>query len=109
MKIGTFILGGLAGAAVVMMIQRNQTMTAVAASVGSNIKHRMNHMKNDVVGKAIDKSFSSSFKTSMNTEKHDASSSSLHGEGLKEVEKLISQDPDVSKEINTILEQNGQH
>ncbi|RED60483.1 hypothetical protein [Cohnella lupini] len=108
MKIGSFVMGGLAGAAVVMMIQRNQMMSAVAAGVGHNLKQRMNDVKGDAIEKALNMKFASSFKRASDGEnKHERSSSSREG-GLDEVEKLVAQDPGVSDEINSILEQNGQ-
>jgi hypothetical protein len=107
MKIGTFVMGGLAGAAVVMMIQRNQMMSAVANMVGQNLKQRMSVMKEDAIDKAFMK-FSSSSKRSSDSapSKHDSKAS---GGGLDRVKEIINQDPDVSSEINSILEQNGQH
>jgi hypothetical protein len=115
MKIGTFVIGGLAGAAIVMMIQRNQTMSAIATTVGHNMKRRMNDMKDDAIEKAFNMKFASSFKREKDKDHHSASSSfsssrsSSHGEDLDEVQKLIAQDPEVSDEINSILEENGQH
>ncbi|TFE29962.1 hypothetical protein [Cohnella luojiensis] len=108
MKIGSFVMGGLAGAAVVMMIQRNQMMSAVAASVGHNLKHRMNDMKVDAIEKALNMKFASSFKRATDSVSHKVQNSSSHGGGLDEIEKIVAQDPSVSHEVNAILEQNGQ-
>ncbi|BBI33168.1 hypothetical protein [Cohnella abietis] len=113
MKIGTFVMGGLAGAAVVMMIQRNQMMSAVAAGVGHNLKERMSGMKDNAIEKGLNMKFASSFKNATdnrsNTGSKSKQSSSSYESGLDEVEKLARQDPDVSDEINSILEQNGHH
>ncbi len=108
MKIGSFVIGGLAGVAVVMMIQRNQMMSAVAAGVGHNLKRRMNDMKDDAIEKALNMKFASSFKRATDKVSHQGHSSSSREGGLDEVEKLIAQDSEVSDEINSILEQNGQ-
>ncbi|MFC5403846.1 hypothetical protein [Cohnella soli] len=62
MKLGTFIIGGLAGAAVVMMVRRNRMMSAVAANVGGQLRQRMSDMKDDAIEKALNMKFASSFK-----------------------------------------------
>jgi hypothetical protein len=109
LKIGTLVIGGLAGAAIVMLIQRNQRMSAVAASVGHNLKHRMGEMKDDAIEKALNMKFASSFRRASDSTENRSNSSSSHEGGLDKVEKLISHDPHVKSEINSILEQNGQH
>jgi hypothetical protein len=109
MRIGTFVIGGLAGAAIVMMIQRNQMMSAVAAGVGHSLKQRMSGMKEDAIEKALNMKFASSFKRPSESERNSRKSSTSDGAGLDQVEKLIAQDPEVSKEINSIMNLNGQH
>jgi hypothetical protein len=109
MRIGTFVIGGLAGAAIVMMIQRNQMMSAVAAGVGHSLKQRMSGMKEDAIEKALNMKFVSSLKRSSENERSSRNSSSSDEGGLDQIEKLVSQDSGVSNEINSILEQNGQH
>jgi hypothetical protein len=109
MRIGTLVLGGLAGAAIVMMIQRNQMMSSAAANMGQNMKRRMNNMKDDAIEKALNMKFASSFGRTSDMGQKSHKSSQAHDGGLDQVEKLASQDPDVSKEINSILEQNRQH
>lgn len=108
MKVGSFVIGGLAGAAIVMMIQRNQMMSAVAAGVGSSMKQRMSNMKDDAIEKALNMKFASSFNRFSNNGKSTVHTSQKNDGGLAEVEKLAFQDPGVSKEINSILEQNGE-
>jgi hypothetical protein len=109
MKIRTLVIGGLAGAAIVMMIRRNQMMSNVAASVGQNLKSRMGEMKDDAIEKALNMKFASSFRKLSDSGRRVNHSSSSHADGLDEVEKLVAQDPEVSSEINSILEENGQH
>jgi hypothetical protein len=109
MKISTFVIGGLAGAAIVMMIRRNPMMSNAAASVGQNLKSRMGEMKDDAIEKALNMKFASSFRKSSDSGTRVNHSSSSHGGGLDEVEKLVAQDPEVSSEINSILKENGQH
>lgn len=101
MKIGTFVMGGLAGAAIVMMIQRNQMMSAVAASMGQSVKSRLNDVKNELVGRALNMKFDGfSSKSASSSEKDEG--------GLSRVSQIASQDPEVTEQINAILEQNGQ-
>ncbi len=109
MKIGSFVMGSLAGAAIVMMIQRNQMMSAVAANVGENVKQRMSSMRDDAIEKALNMKFASSFKRAWDSARNESKYSSSHDGGLDEVEKLAHRDAEVSREINSILEQNGQH
>jgi hypothetical protein len=109
MKIGTFVIGGLAGAAIVMMIQRNQMMSTVAGNVRQNLKSRMGEMKDDAIEKALNMKFASSFRKASDSDRHANNSSSSRAGGLDEVEKLVAKDPGVSSEVNSILEENGQH
>lgn len=115
MKIGTFVMGGLAGAALVMMIQRNQMMSAVASSMGQSMKHRAGNMKNELIGRAMTKFGGMSFASSKHSDSRHSRDESGSGDafrseddGLGKIGQLASQDPEVSKEINAILEQNGQ-
>jgi hypothetical protein len=109
MKIGTFVIGGLAGAAVVMMIQRNQMLSTVAAGIGQSVKRRMSDMKEDAIEKTLHMKFAKSFNRSAENSQSSNKSSLTNESSLADVEKLAFQDPHVSKEINEILEQNGQH
>ncbi|MFC5531714.1 hypothetical protein [Cohnella yongneupensis] len=108
MKIGTFVMGGLAGAAIVMMIQRNQMMSAVAASMGQNMKSRMNDMKDEMIGKALNMKFGGSAKRSSSSSNHSEHAFDEDNEDLSKVSLLASKDPKVTEQINAILEQNGQ-
>lgn len=112
MKLGTFVMGGLAGAVVVMMIQRNRMMSTVASGVGSNLKRSMNNMKDDAIEKALNMKFASSFKRATDSVRHSANasaSSESRGGDLDDVRNLAAQDPHVNKEINSILEENREH
>jgi len=101
LKIGSFIIGGLAGAAIAMLIQRNPQMSAVASSIGGNVKRRMNGWKDDAIEKGLNMRFASSFR------KSPQASSSTSVDGADAIEKLISQDPEVGKEVDAILGENG--
>ncbi|WP_373229756.1 hypothetical protein [Cohnella sp.] len=108
MRIGTFVIGGIAGAAIVMMIQRNQMMSTLVAGLGNNVMQRMNNVKDDAIEKALNMKFASSFTRLSDIGKSTPKMTQSHNKGLEEVEKLAYQDPSVSKEINSILEQNGE-
>ena len=111
MKIGTFVMGGLAGVAIVMLIQRNQMMSAVCASMGQSMKDKMGDMKNEMIGKALGSKFvnnvmtRSSASSSNRKEPHSGSDYA----DLSQVSQLASQDPEVANQINAILEQSGQN
>lgn len=110
MKIGTFVMGGLAGAAIVMMIQRNQMMSAVAASMGQSMKSRMNNVKDDMLSKAIGSKFANNLMTrssASSSKRSEQDTTSEHAD-MSQVSLLASKDPAVSEQINAILEQNGQ-
>jgi hypothetical protein len=110
MRLGTFVMGGLAGAALCMMVQRNRNMSAIADGVGQMLKQRMNDMKEDVMQKGIDLKFSNGFMGSSSGKSNRNSSGFKSGtDGLDEVEHIASHDPHVKQEINEILHQNEQH
>ncbi|MCC3373483.1 hypothetical protein [Cohnella sp. REN36] len=109
MKIGTFIAGGLAGAALVMLMRRGR-MPMMAGQVGRMLKHRMSDMKEGAVGRMMNMGWSdtgeSRHRESSRRESHRASS---ERGGLAEVAHLASQDASVKREVNDILDQSGQH
>ncbi|QTH44822.1 YtxH domain-containing protein [Cohnella sp. LGH] len=119
MKIGTFVMGGLAGAALAIWFQRNRNLTAAMATAGQNVKERMMGMKDDAVEKAMNMKFASSFRRlgaesgneqhRHHTSRQASSHSNLDEEegGMEQIRKLISQDPEVGKEVDAILGQNG--
>ncbi|WP_239614101.1 hypothetical protein [Cohnella mopanensis] len=109
MKIGTFVMGGLAGAAIVMMIQRNPRMSAVAANVGNNLKHRMYNMKDDAMGMAKNTKFASSFMRSTDKSKPGFSSTSSPDRGMDNVGKSASRDSEIRAEIDSFMEDSEQH
>jgi hypothetical protein len=118
-KIGAFVMGGLAGAAIAVWIQRNQRMSAAAAAMGHNVKERVMGMKDDAIEKAMNMKFASSFRRfgaesrdedhghhASHSSHHSSSHSSEEG-GMDQIRKLIAQDPEVGKEVDAILGQNG--
>ncbi|RKP57085.1 hypothetical protein D7Z26_03625 [Cohnella endophytica] len=114
MKLGAFIIGGLAGAAVVMVMRRNRMMSAVASGVGSNLKRRMSGMKDDAIEKALNMKFASSFKRASDNDRHSAASESTasadnRSGGLDDVKNFVARDPQLNEQVNKILEENGEH
>ena len=110
MKIRTLVRVGLAGAAIVMMVRRNPMMSTAAANIWQNLKNRMGEMKDGANEKALNLKFASSnFRNGFDNGKSVKKSSSSHSGALDQVEKLIAQDPGVSREVNSILEENGHH
>lgn len=104
MKFGTFVLGGLAGAAVVMLMQ-SRTMTAVTGGMGMMWKQRMNNWKENAIEKGLNVKFGAS--QGKGSGDHHFSSADSASAGLKQVEELASKDPHVKKEINDILHENS--
>ncbi len=119
LRIGTFVMGGLAGAALAVWLQRNRNMSAAAASMGHNVKKRMLGMKDDAIEKAMNMKFASSFRRigenrdehrSSHDDRrsaHSASSRARDEAGMEQIRNLVSQDPEVGKEVEKILNQNG--
>ncbi|CAM3777508.1 hypothetical protein COLU111180_07925 [Cohnella lubricantis] len=94
MKVSAFLLGGLAGAAAVIFIQRNKRMVSAVGNIGwSQVKSRVNGMKDEAIGKMWSKSF----------ESHDSAG------GLDKVAHLAAQDSEVQRRVNEILEESGQN
>ncbi|WEK55662.1 MAG: hypothetical protein P0Y55_06340 [Candidatus Cohnella colombiensis] len=113
MKIATFLMGSLAGAAVVMLLRRNQMVSATASSVGNRMKQSMSDMKDQWMGKALNKMLNNQKSSSSDKEQSSRSNHSAQsdydGNTLQEIERFVSKDPEVASEVNSILEQNGQH
>ncbi|GAA3405272.1 hypothetical protein ACFFNY_28720 [Paenibacillus hodogayensis] len=89
MRIGAFLLGGLAGAAVVMYVQRNNPMSFMG--MGSSRTHERNKTARS------GKNFSSHASSGSFSE------SAWNGSGLDQLEKLIKKDPAVKSQVDEIL------
>ncbi|MBB6735787.1 hypothetical protein [Cohnella zeiphila] len=115
MKIGAFVMGGLAGAALVMMCRRNGMLSMAAGQLGN----RMRGMKEESVGRMMSWRFGDG-DHQWKKDHHDRedgregrrderkASSSSRG-GLDEVARIASQDSDVQRHVNEILEQSEHH
>ncbi|MFC4599109.1 hypothetical protein [Cohnella hongkongensis] len=110
MKIGAFVIGGLAGMALVMWLQRNPNLSMAAVSMGSNVKDRMRDLKDEAVEKAMNSKLANGLRrvgAENREEQSSPHSRSVGDSGKDQIRKLISQDPEVGKAVNDILEQNG--
>ncbi|UQZ81956.1 hypothetical protein SK3146_01113 [Paenibacillus konkukensis] len=111
MKIGSFLLGGLVGAAAVMYFN-NKSKSMLFSAFSSN---------NQSLGQMTDKS-KERRKDSVHEEKHKpASAAASHDSGsshekdgshsgstLSKVEEIISQDPELKSTVDEILAENQQ-
>ena len=111
MKMGPFVLGGLAGAALAVMIRRNRRLSAMAGSLGGLLSERMTGMKDMAFGKALNnmKFAGGKLRASDFGKKHERDGAVGHSDGIEQVARLASEDPGVQREIDEILEDNGRH
>jgi hypothetical protein len=95
MKLGTFMLGGIAGAAAVIYLNRKSKSMLFSAFSSSS----------DSMGKVVDKAkdtfVSKSFGDSAVRNFSSASST-----GLNQVEKIVKEDPHLKATVNEILQDN---
>jgi hypothetical protein len=105
MKFGTFLLGGLAGAAVVMLM-RSRTMAAMSGGMGQMWKPSWSGMKENLLEKGLNVKFGSGSASGSFQSKNPSSPSNAGG--LEEVGRLASKDPGVKHQVNEILHENGQ-
>lgn len=114
MKLGAFLLGGIAGAAAVMLI-RKQSMASMAGGVSRMMKS-WNGSKRDTQGKALSLLFGRGGEAaadsgqSGHSASHAKTSQAPEAEesGIGQIAQIVSEDEGVKKEINEILEQNDQ-
>jgi len=107
MKISAFVLGGIAGAAAVMLL-RKQSFSALAGGMSQMM--RGGEAKKGLRGMPLSVLFGSgggSEKSSTGKESA-ASSGSSPEPGIERIAHIASKDEGVKKEINEILEQNDQ-
>ncbi|TXK76563.1 hypothetical protein [Paenibacillus sp. N3.4] len=98
MKIGTFLLGGIAGAAAVVYLNRKSKSMLFSAFSSSS------ESMGKVVDKARDSLVSKSFKES--TAKNTSQTSSNN---LNQVEKIVKEDPQLKATVNEILQDNKEN
>lgn len=105
MKIGTFLLGGIAGAAAVVYLNRKSKSMLFSAFSSSS------ESMGKVVDKAKDKFANKSFSDSpvRNFSSTSTNASANASGGLSQVEKIVKEDPHLSGTVNEILQANKEN
>lgn len=111
MKLRTsLLLGGLTGAAVVMIMRNNRAFAGMANGWGSMLKQRLNDAKETAIEKGIGVKFAGGLP---GIGGKSGASGSARGDsrsgGLEQVGQLASKDPQVKHQVNEILEESSQH
>ncbi|MBP1155230.1 MULTISPECIES: hypothetical protein [unclassified Paenibacillus] len=117
MRIGAFLLGGLAGAAaVVYLSNKNKQMLAGALSSSDSVSHFMNMAggSSDKTGKSKSstsqsqsQSFQSSSKDTVNKVNKGRNDDLFKEDGLNKIGDIVNQDPGLKAAVDEILEGNG--
>ncbi len=121
MKLSAFVLGGIAGAAAVMLL-RKQSLASMAGGMSQMMKGWSSGSKRDSQGKALSLLFGSGGGSDTSTSKsgqaasqsqashnsHTSRASHAEESGIEQIAQIASKDDSVKKEINEILEQNEQ-
>lgn len=113
MKMATFVMGGLVGAALTVAIRRSPKWSVAAGMLGRELKNRSFGMKEGALGKMFDMRFNadrSERKGESASEgiKRSASRKS-DSDSLGELAGIVSKDPGVRDKVNEILSESGQH
>ncbi|GFZ89502.1 hypothetical protein GCM10008018_39570 [Paenibacillus marchantiophytorum] len=100
MKIGTFLLGGIAGAAAVVYLNRKSKSMLFSAFSSSS----------ESMGKVVDKAKDSfSNRTFNSTSTAPKSFTSTGANGLSQVENIVKEDPSLKSTVNEILNENREN
>ncbi|MZQ84370.1 hypothetical protein GQF01_19825 [Paenibacillus sp. 5J-6] len=108
MKIGTFLLGGIAGAAAVVYLNRKSKSMLFSAFSSSS------ESMGKVVDKAKDTFANKSFSSDSPVRNFSSTSTSTNAGanssgGLGTVEKIVKEDPHLSVTVNEILQANKEN
>jgi hypothetical protein len=105
MKVGTFLLGGIAGAAAVIYLNRkSKSMMMSAFSSSSESMGKVMDKAKDTLGS---KSFKDSFKDA--TSKSYSNTNSNSSSSLNQVEKIVKEEPSLKATVNEILRDNKEN
>lgn len=103
MKIGSFVMGGLAGAALVMLM-KNQTVTSITSGINQLVKQRANKAASNAKLQGLKLAFGNADAAA-----DDSASASGHSAGgIEQVKQLAAKDAQVKEETNRILQQNNE-
>lgn len=114
MRLGTFVLGGLIGAAAVIYLsdRKNRSMKFSAFTSPIDTLGKMMGGKKDFMDKAMN-DFTNQVKPT-NAASSGASQASAMGgaaafgtNGLAQVQKIVNEDPELKKTVNDILQDGG--
>ncbi|MFD2332171.1 hypothetical protein ACFSR7_23185 [Cohnella sp. GCM10020058] len=115
MKMATFVMGGLVGAALTVAIRRSPKWSVAAGMLGRELKNRSFGMKEGAIGKMFDMRFGSdhserrSASASEGSRKRASYDTETNKSGLGEIASIVSKDAGVRDEVNEILSESGQH
>jgi Na+-transporting NADH:ubiquinone oxidoreductase subunit NqrC len=98
MKIGTFLLGGIAGAAAVVYLNRKSKSMLFSAFSSSS----------ESVGKAVDKA-KNTFVNKSFTDSMAKNFSNSSANNLNQVEKIVKEDPNLKVTVSEILQENKEN
>lgn len=106
MKIGAFLLGGIAGAAAV--VYWNRKSKSMLFSAFSSSSESMGKVVDKAKDTFVNKSFSDSAVKNYSSPNINTASqaSSNTGNGLNQVDKIVKEDPHLRVTVNEILEAN---
>lgn len=125
MRLGAFVLGGLVGAAAVIYLsdRKNRSMTFSAFTSPMDTLGKMMGGNKDLMNKTMN-AFTNNTNTANNQKPnaatagiaqsaaagntHTASNTASYGaNGLSQVQKIVSEDPELRKTVNDILQDSG--
>ncbi|MFC3803135.1 hypothetical protein [Cohnella sp. GCM10012308] len=115
MKMATFVMGGIVGAALTVAIRRSPKWSVAAGLLGKELKNRSFGMKDGAIGKMFDMRFGSdhaerrSASASEGGRKRASNETETDRNGLGEIASIVSKDAGVRDEVNEILAESGQH
>lgn len=115
MRIGAFLLGGLAGAAAVVYLSgRNKSMFGAALSSSDSVSQFMNMgtESSDTTSKtksgtSESHSFQSGSKQAANKSQNVLNDDLFKEDGLNKVSDIVNQDPGLKAAVNEILDGSG--
>ncbi|UJF31167.1 hypothetical protein [Paenibacillus hexagrammi] len=105
MRIGTFLLGGLAGAAAVIYLNRKSKSMMLSAFSSSS--ESMGKVMDKAKDTFTNKSFKDNhYKDTVSKSYTSTSTNTTSSHGLNDVEKIVKEDPSLKATVNEILRDN---